>query len=72
MKWERIKTINPLIVSLGILTPGIYFMHDVVGRLMEILLTIPKGFVLSVLVFCFSAIFVRILMSCKKTKWLVS
>lgn len=60
------------VASIGALTPGIYFMHDVVGKVIESLTGLSHSHVLAVVVFLFSAILAWALSSSHWTKWMIS
>ena len=58
--------------SIGALTPGIYFIHDVVGKIIESLTGLSHSHVLAVVVFLISAILAWVLSSNHWTKWMIS
>ena len=60
------------IASIGALTPGIYFMHDVVGRAIESLTGLSHSHLLATVVFLISAIIAWALSSNHWTKWMIS
>ena len=60
------------IASIGALTPGIYFMHDVVGKIIESLTGLSHSHLLAAVVFLISAILVLALSSNHWTKWMIS
>ena len=60
------------ISNLGALTPGIYFMHDVVGKVIKSLIGLSRGHALVMVVFFLSAVLARGLLSSRWTKWMIS
>jgi len=60
------------IASIGALTPGIYFAHDVVGKTIESITGLSHSYILTMVVFLTSAIFAWVLSSTRWTKWTIS